>query len=405
MSDYPRLRYGLEAMPFEHENQRMVLITDRLGFSKESLLVAQPVAELLMHMNGENSLRDLQALFMRRTGQILYMENLEGILAKLDEHLFLDNERFLRFFAEEAVRFRKDPVRKAQHSGISYPAEADALRRHLDGFFSLEADGPGFPEKEKDKRRLVGLVAPHIDLRSGGPCFAHAYKAAFEAVSPDVWVILGTGHELVENYFAITDKDFETPLGTVSCDRECCEELIRKIPKNILAGEYGHRREHSVEFQTVFIAHLLPESSIVPLLCSFSLEDWEADGQYIDETASLLGNLEAICGGTVGFIASVDLAHIGPRYGDRFFPDQGVITDHMTSDRRLLDALEKCDAREFIGILERERNKRRICGMAPLYMLAKILEGRASGKLLQHRHATVDEHNSFVTFASMAFYE
>jgi hypothetical protein len=58
-----------------------------------------------------------------------------------------------------------------------------------------------------------------------------------------------------------------------------------------------------------------------------------------------------------------------------------------------------------MSIISREHNRRRVCGMAPLYMLAKILEGRAGGKILQHRHATVDQHDSFVTFASMAFYE
>ena len=53
----------------------------------------------------------------------------------------------------------------------------------------------------------------------------------------------------------------------------------------------------------------------------------------------------------------------------------------------------------------RGRNRRRICGLAPLYVLSKIFEGAAAGVLLDHSYAVVDQQNSFVTFASMAFYE
>ena len=53
----------------------------------------------------------------------------------------------------------------------------------------------------------------------------------------------------------------------------------------------------------------------------------------------------------------------------------------------------------------RGRNRRRICGVAPLYVLSKIFEGAAAGELLDHSYAVVDNQNSFVTFASMAFYE
>jgi hypothetical protein len=55
--------------------------------------------------------------------------------------------------------------------------------------------------------------------------------------------------------------------------------------------------------------------------------------------------------------------------------------------------------------LGREHNRRRICGLPPLYLLAKALEGRARGTVLHHTHTVVDQQQSFVTFASMAFHE
>ncbi|MBZ4660138.1 MAG: hypothetical protein JG766_2061, partial [Desulfacinum sp.] len=50
-------------------------------------------------------------------------------------------------------------------------------------------------------------------------------------------------------------------------------------------------------------------------------------------------------------------------------------------------------------------NARKVCGSAPLYVLAKVLSGRAAGRVLDHAHAVVDPQGSFVTFAAMAFTE
>jgi predicted class III extradiol MEMO1 family dioxygenase len=77
----------------------------------------------------------------------------------------------------------------------------------------------------------------------------------------------------------------------------------------------------------------------------------------------------------------------------------------MSSDADLLKMLETCRAADFIDRINRDGNSRKICGVAPLYVLAKVLEGRAEGRTLDHSHATVNGEGSFVTFASMVFYE
>jgi hypothetical protein len=289
-------------------------------------------------------------------------------------------------------------------AGSGYPADASALKAKLDSFFPAEAGGPGLPFQAPPRERLIGLVAPHIDINAGGPCFAYAYKALSESIAPETWVILGTGHEPLEHHFALTMKDFETPLGLVHCDGELAGELARQAPRDMLASEYNHAREHSVEFQAVFLAHMQPGARIVPLLCSFSLEDAENDRAYIDEVGRILGGLAQGGGRSVGFMASVDLAHIGPRYGDRFRPTRATVNEHMEADATLLEMLVRMDADGFMMSLLRDANRRRICGAGPLYVLARILEGKARGRLLHHAQAPVDRQGSFVTFASMAFH-
>ncbi|MHC1743827.1 MAG: AmmeMemoRadiSam system protein B [Syntrophobacteraceae bacterium] len=404
--DYPKLRYGLEAIPFEHENQELILLRDRMGYCDTPLVLSQPLLLILMQMDGQHSFRDIQEVFARATGELLYTEKLQEIVDTLDNALFLENERFAEHTRQVVTRFLEDPIRRMHLDGKSYPEDPDQLRHQLDGFFSETLGGPGaiaFPPPG-GANPLLGIVAPHIDLQAGGPCFAHAYKVIAESCPPDTWVILGTGHEPIENYFSLTAKDFETPLGTVSCDRAFAQALSRGMGRDFHASEFNHAREHSIEFQALFLACYQPRANIVPILCAFSDEDWVEDRAFIDETAELLRRLAAESGRSVGFLASVDLAHVGPRYGDGFEPDISTVTEHLAADRMLIEDLERCDAGGFMHRIQREHNRRKVCGVAPLYMLAKILEGRASGRMLHHAHATVDSQKSFVTFASMAFF-
>ncbi len=404
-NEHPKLRNGLEAHSVEHSGEKMIILRDRVGYAPQSLVVSAPVVSVLANMNGINSLRDLQADFMRQTGQLLYIEELQNLVATLDEHLFLDNDRFRSLAAKEISEFLSSPVRKMHHAGSSYPEDPEELRKKLDSFFRPENGGPGFPGGgSSNTGEIVGLVAPHIDLNAGGPCFAHAYKAASEALSPDTWIVLGTGHDLIENCFALTVKDFETPLGVVSCDTGICDELLRRTPFNIRASEYNHRTEHTIEFQAVFLSYMQPKARIVPILCSFGSEEWNSCKDVVDNFALSLAELVFGDKHSVGIIASVDFAHVGPRYGDTYKPHAGTIEQHLSSDASLLSLLEQCRPDDFIDRINRDANSRKICGAAPLYTMAKALEGHAHGSALRQSHAIVDDQNSFVTFASMAFY-
>lgn len=405
-NENPKLRNGLEALPIEHSGKDMVLLRDRIGYAKEQLVFSPSAVPILARMNGGNSLRDIQAEFMRETGQLIYIEELNNLVQTLDDHLFLDNDKFRKYAAGEIAAFLDSPVRKMHHAGQSYPSNPEKLRTLLDSFFRTENGGPGMPSPANSKKKkIVGLVAPHIDLNAGGTSFAHAYKTAAESESPATWIILGTGHDIVDNCFALTVKDFETPLGNVPCDPEVCSELLRFADFDLRASEYNHRTEHTIEFQAVFLAFMKQRVRIVPILCSFGHEEWDSCKNLVDSFARKLREITFDENHSVGILASVDLAHVGPRYGDRFKPHQGTVEHNMSSDAALLRILEDCRAEDFIDRINRDANSRKICGVAPLYVLAKALEGRAEGVTLSHSHAVVDENGSFVTFASMAFYE
>ena len=195
-NENPKLRNGLEALPFEHSGKKMILLRDRIGYATEQLAFSPPAVSIIAKMDGGNSLRDIQAEFMRETGQLVHIEELSSLVQTLDDHLFLDTAKFREYAAGEIAAFLDSPVRKMRHAGQSYPREPEKLRSLLDSFFELENGGPGLPNPANSQRKkIVGLVAPHIDLNAGGTCFAHAYKTVAESVCPDTWIILGTGHD------------------------------------------------------------------------------------------------------------------------------------------------------------------------------------------------------------------
>jgi AmmeMemoRadiSam system protein B len=401
----PRLRNHLMAIPVRQGGALYIVLQDQEGLSRETIVLSQPAYFLVTLMDGVNSLVDIQAAYMRQFGQMLFREDLEDLIRKLDANLFLENERSRVQREQIIAEFRSQPRRPAFLAGSGYEADPEKLRNQLLGFFSREHGGPGQPEPGRLGRRLLGLVAPHIDLRAGGPCFAYTYKALLEAAPVSTCVILGTGHEPLARYFALTRKDFETPLGPVAVDGEFVDELCRRSPVDFFADEFAHRREHTIEFQALFLRLLLPEVRIVPILCSFGVEEVEQEIEPITAMVRALRETMETCPRPMCILASVDLAHIGPRYGDSFQPHAGTVRETALADERLLETIAAVDPEAFAAQLIRERNCRRICGLPPLYALLKVLEGRATGELLHYAATEVDPHHSFVSFASMVLYD
>src|SRR3989442_10590558 len=75
--------------------------------------------------------------------------------------------------------------------------------------------------------------------------------------------------------FALTLKDYESPLGQIPVDREFAEALGKRSRQDCFGSELAHRHEHSIEFQAIFLRYLFAgrrEISIVPVLASFAHE-------------------------------------------------------------------------------------------------------------------------------------
>jgi hypothetical protein len=242
---------------------------------------------------------------LRETGQLVPLTELERLVARLDQAMVLDGPTFAAFHES----FRRQQVRPAALAGRSYAESERALRAQLAQFFadtqgagmprawSGVADGDG-PVVVATALKLRGILSPHIDFYRGGPVYTWSYKELVEQSDADTFIILGVAHQYCRNRFALTRKDFQTPLGLVPTDRAYVDRIAALAARDLFEDELSHRTEHSIEFQVVFLQYLLGgrrEFSIVPILVgSFhDLMEAEIDPIETDEVRRFVAALRA----------------------------------------------------------------------------------------------------------------
>ncbi len=277
-------------------------------------------------------------------------------------------------------------------------------------YFSAR-EGSGLPRSSPDHdSRLRGVISPHIDFPRGGTAYTWAYKELVERSRADVFVILGVAHQYCRSRFVLTRKDFDTPLGRVSTNRDYVNLLAASAGSDLFEDELVHRTEHSIEFQVVFLQYLLGERrpfSIVPILVgSFhSMMDEGVDpieddsvGQFIDA----LRSAERECGKKVAYIGGIDLSHVGPEFGDPERVSEETQSRIEQFDTAMLDRAIANDPRGWFATAAAIDNRWRVCGLAATYTMLHAI-GPARGRLLKYRQAIDDRRNCCVSFASLAF--
>lgn len=399
MNDYPLFR-DVMAMPSETDGRRMIAIHDPENLSGQSFMVSVPAFYLITMMDGKKSLEQIGDEFFRNSGQRVSMEDLRSLVQSLDDALLLDNERFREHKLISTKEFLDQPVRPPALAGRSYPEDTEELANMLDS--AMEG------EPVTDASLLRAIVAPHIDFRVGGDMMGMGWREAARS-GAGIFVILGVGHSLTEDFVSVLDKDFATPLGNMRVNSGFIAKLAENFGESVSAQPEAHRNEHSVEFQSLFIARLFadrPEVTAVPILLSFPETVWEMDhpkfnGERIDRFAEALRKTADECGKKVVCVASVDFAHVGARFGDA-----GIIRDEDLSrieqdDMELIETIKKGSVEEFLNKIRSVNGSNRVCGFPAIYTMMKAI-GPVKGRLFGYRQNIEGDRENVVTFATMA---
>ena len=401
----PRLR-RVEAFPVTTDGHQMICLRDPSHVTEAVLMFPPPVLQIVAALDGEHTVLDIQEAETRRLGRLIYREEIERLIRTLDEHLFLEGQALDAARRAQAEAFRQSPVRRAFHAGKAYEADPTALRTWMDSFFA-HPDGPGPIRPDRGGSRLTAVVAPHIDFHRGGPAYAWAYKTLAEAKPADLYVLLGTCHAGLDGPFALTLKPYDTPFGPLPVDHDFAEALSRRSGLDLFRGELGHRTEHAIEFQAVFLQYLFAgrrEIRAVPILASF-LHELMVTGKHpaqepdVQRFIDALGETLASWPGRVCLVAGVDLAHVGPRFGDPAPVTDATLRQVGEEDLAMLAHVAAGDAEGFYQSVARDGDQRRICGLSPIYTLLRVVEG--PGTLL--KYAQWPDPQGTVTFASLSY--
>jgi MEMO1 family protein len=414
--DRPRLR-PLEAFPIDRKGQKLLGLRDPSGLS-EAVATLPPAAVAVIQLCDGDSTRDeICAEFQRRYNSPLTRDTLDKLLDQLDQALLLDTDRFRQHSAKIFGEFAQSPTRPAHLAGKSYPAGAAELVQQLDSFFT-NSNGPG--TAVPNARPLPkAIVAPHIDFNRGGPAYAWAYKPLVETQeTPELIVVFGTDHNGAEQPFTFTRKHYQTPLGQMTTDVALVDALVEKVKGRIgenaahqlFYDEHHHRGEHSIEFQMVWLRYIYKERAdgirVLPILCG-SLHEYvernlppRSDGKLDFVLATLR---ELTQDRKTLFIAGADLAHVGPRFGDKDALDADDRESLEKRDQQTLLAAGNGDAEAWFGEIQREKDRRRVCGLPPIFaMLETARPGK--GELLAYAQCPADDDGgSLVSIASMVY--
>ena len=405
MEEKPKLR-AVDIVPVQFNGRPHLLLRDPLQLTDRMLVVSMQAGLLLALLDGTRTLREIQVDLMRLTGELVISDQIEGLLRQLDECLFLENKRFREALVAAAEAYRKSPFRPPSLAGSAYPADGQALKAMLDSFFE-PPKGPGRPSGQRYAQPLKAIVAPHIDFSRGGTTYAWAYKDLAEAPPADLFIILGIAHYPMENLFTATTKDFATPLGIARTDAEFVEALSKRCSFDLFADEFLHRHEHSVELQVIWLQHLFGEDKIVPLICA-GFEHLVEPGDSPMSLSQVSEFVEALratlseWSKKVTLIASVDLSHVGLRFGDRQLVTPAVLRWLESEDRLFLEQVAAGDGEKMFALIHADRNSRRVDAYPAIYVMLKVLEG-TKGEVKNYDRSVEGRNESVVTFGAVVF--
>lgn len=411
----PQLR-ALQLQEIEHEGAPYFLFTDAREIAPESLIPAE-LGPVLALMDGQNTLEQIcqQA---QHVDPDVTLDWLAEIAGQLDELFLLVSPRFEDEEKRLNTHWKSDPIRPAAFAGRSYPAQEMALRRFLDE--KLARGVARLPARAYNPENVRAIVTPHIDFHRGGHTEAASYLPLVENVEKtgvpfDLIVILGVAHAGVRYPFCATNKSFDTPFGLRQSDRDFSRDLLSHIGPQMFAEEDIHKAEHSLEFSAVMLGYhqKLASAKIFAIACGGfwnSLRSGKApeeDEPHVEEFIAALREVtqkHEQMGRKVGFIASVDGAHVGTQFGDATKISSTKLQKIESEDRAWCAAIERGDKTAFHQHFARDFNRFNVDAHPAVYtLMAAFPEWR--GQLLDYDQAFSSEQNIVVSFASMALFE
>jgi hypothetical protein len=407
----PALRPVESLVVPDKQHGQVLVLRDTQGVTEGHAVIPPVLVPVVARFTGRRTCAEIASEASGEIGAEVPVDVVVHLAQELERGLFLEGSAFREARARVEQEFAEAAVRPATHAGGAYHGDRLELQRYIEEACLARANGAR--ARNPDGGPMVALVAPHIDPWRGAVGYGHAYGALAAALpaEADTFVLLGTSHAPMREPFALCRKAFDTPLGAVEADVQSIDALAAGAEGfDPYGDQFNHKREHSLEFQVVFLKHLLGARPfrIVPVLAGLgaqqlSGEDPDRDvrvGRFTDGVRALV---EARPGRVV-LVAGADLAHVGPRFGDELPFDAEKRQALERADRDSLEHATSLDPAGFWAHVANDLDARRVCGLAPIWSLLKGLPGGARGRVLHYEQTVDAEDGSIVSHAAVGFY-
>ena len=274
-------------------------------------------------------------------------------------------------------------LRQPAVAGYFYQASPSRLRDQVESFLI----------NREQKLPALGIVAPHAGLVYSGPV-AGAVYCSIEL--PATFVLIGPNHTGLGAPVSIMPAGaWETPLGRVAID-ESLAEAIQAHSRRILADQFAHLREHSLEVQLPFIQHFKKDFSIVPIqMMDTRLETCIEVGTAVARAIEDRGARKAGGNGNgVLIVASSDMSHYVSA------------TEAKTKDHKAIKRILDLDAQGLYYTVKDEGIS--MCGYGPAVAMLTACKalGATTAELIKYANSgeVSGDYDQVVGYAGIVVY-
>ncbi len=384
----PHLR-PIQPILVQKDGKPLIALRDPAMLVNQTMMVSLQAMHLLQQFNGEHNLDAIaQAVGIA-------VDQLEALASGLDRLGLLWGPTFEKFEQELKARLAKTGA-IAAGAATTLGNSREEIVRQIDEWLGETED----PELGTD---VAGLVAPHLDYQRGWPNYAAAYKSLSGIARPDRVVILGTNHYGIGDGVVLTEYAFDTPLGRAPVDGSIVKELSARFGPNLTIDQLDHVAEHSIQLQIPWIQRQWGDVPVVAALVPDPLSPMlKDDGERVtgEDFAVALGETLEKAGGRTFFVASADLSHVGPQFGEPRPVDQQRRHDVELHDREIMGKFIAADPEEFLGAMKWSNNPTRWCSVGN--MLATLIAAKPQEiELIDYRQACDEQGLCLVSSAAM----
>ena len=261
-------------------------------------------------------------------------------------------------------------------AGTFYEASAAALHRQVQD--ALEPEAVRMP--------AVALVCPHAGLMYSGKVAGAVYS---RVLLPRTAILVGPNHTGYGPPLSVYAKgEWAIPGGTLHVAEDLARAFLIACA-DAVSDHLAHEYEHCLEVQIPFLRTRRPDIQILPIVVGVrDLGSCLTLGQA-------LAAVTKSCDDPPILIASTDMTHCGPGFGQS--PPPGLTADAFArvQDRAALDALRTLDENEFYRTIETQDIT--MCGYAATTAVLHAARSLGARNADVIRYATSAESSGDVT--------